>query len=116
MQIRIDALSDLSVLEGEGEIVSMEDALRLRYAVMSRRAPDIIMDVTEVSAIEEEGLEMLLFLRRWTVAHDIRLRLYNPSSSVRARLQQAGCISEITTLNEMVGLVGDFERVFATAA
>jgi hypothetical protein len=35
---------------------------------------------------------------------------------VRARLQQAGCISEITTLDEMVGLVVDLESVFATAA
>jgi anti-anti-sigma regulatory factor len=82
---------------------------------MSRRTPVIIMDMTEVTAIEG-GLEMLLFQRRWTVAHDMRLRLYNPSPSVRARLQQAGCISEITTLDEMVGLVVDFESVFATAA
>lgn len=116
VQVLIGTLTDLAVLECEGEIVSMEDALRLRYAVMSRSTPVIIMDVTEVTAIEGEGLEMLSFLRLWTVAHDMRLRLYNPSPSVRARLQQTGCISEITTLDEMVGLVVDLESVFATAA
>lgn len=117
MKLHFDTLSDLAVLECEGRISSVEDALRLRYAVMSQRTPVIIIDLTEVTAVDGEGLEMLIFLRHWTVAHDIRLRLYNPSPLVRIKLQHAGFVAELKiALDEMICLVEDRPSTFAAAA
>jgi anti-anti-sigma regulatory factor len=116
--VRIDALNGLALIECEGRISTREDALRLRYAVMSRQAPVILIDMTEVTAVEGQGLEMLIFLRSWTAAHNIRLRLYNPSPSVKAKLQQANYVSDsqFATLDEMIGLVCGSVTPLAAAA
>jgi anti-anti-sigma regulatory factor len=116
VKLYCDTLSDLAVLECEGRISSVEDALRLRYAVMLQRTP-VIIDMTEVTAVDGDGLEMLIFLRHWTVAHDIRLRLYNPSPVVRIKLQRAGFRDELKiALDEMISLIEDCPSTFAAAA
>jgi anti-anti-sigma regulatory factor len=117
VKLHSDTLSDLAVLECEGRLSSVQDALRLRYAVMLQRTLVIIIDMTEVTDVDGEGLEMLIFLRHWTVAHDIRLRLYNPSPLVRIKLQHAGFVAELKiALDDMICLVEDRPSTFAAAA
>jgi len=68
------------------------------------------------SAVDGEGLEMLIFLRHWTFAHDIRFRLYNPSPLIRIKLQHAGFMDELKiALDEVISLV-DCPSTFAAAA
>jgi anti-anti-sigma regulatory factor len=117
VNVRIDTISTLAVVEWEGRIASREDALRLRYAVMSQQeAPIIVLDLTEVIAIEGVGLEMLLFLQRWTSAHDIQFRLFNPSNYVRLRLLQADRELKLVTLDDLIALSADFDSTLAMAA
>lgn len=118
VHVRIDTLNGLALIECEGRISTREDALRLRYAVMSRQAPVILIDMTEVTSVEREGLEMLIFLKNWTAAHNMRLRLYNPSPHVKARLQQADCVSDLqfAMLDEMIALICGYESSLAAAA
>jgi anti-anti-sigma regulatory factor len=108
LSVHIENVGDMAVVECEGRIVQSEAAFKLRQAVHSQSAARIIvLDLSEVSAIEGGGLGMLMFLQRWAQDHDIRLKLFNPRQPVRNRLEQASSMREfdIVTLDEMMALV-----------
>jgi anti-anti-sigma regulatory factor len=106
-------------MECEGRIVRSEAAFKLREAVMSlRNARIIVLDLSEVGAIEGGGLGMLLFLQRWACDHDIQFKLFNPTKSVRDRLALVNPIAglDIATLHEMMALLANADRRYALAA
>ena len=83
MSVAIENIGDLAVIECEGRVVRSEAAFRLREAVTSQQdARVIVLDLSEVRAIEGGGLGMLVFLQRWAYDHDIRLKLFNPTKWV----------------------------------
>jgi len=108
----------LAVVECEGSIVQSEAAFKLREAVTSQTdARIVVIELSDVRAIEGGGLGMLVFLQRWARDHNIRFLLFNPSKSVRSRLKRAKSIARIyiATLEEMMALVvyaqGRYARV-----
>jgi len=99
--------------------VQSEAALKLREAVTSQRdARIIVLDLSEVRAIEGGGLGMLVLLQRWAYDHDIRLKLFNPTKSVQDRLDHASSMREfdIATLDEMMALLARADSRYALAA
>jgi anti-anti-sigma regulatory factor len=113
--VYIENFGDLVVVECEGRIVRSDAAFMLRDAVTSQRdARIVVLDLSEVSAIEGGGLGMLVFLQRWAYDHDIRLKLFNPSHAVGERLERASSMQafEVVTLDEMMALLdrGDSQR------
>jgi anti-anti-sigma regulatory factor len=110
--VHIENIGDLAVIECEGRIVRSDAAFKLRDAVTSQLdAHIIVVDLSEVNAIEGGGLGMLAFLHRWAFDHDIQFKLFNPSSLVQLRLEQANFTSQldIATLDEMKALLGRAE-------
>ena len=108
LSTHIENIGDLAVVECEGRIVRSDAAYKLREAVLSQStARTILLDLSEVYIIEGGGLGMLLFLQRWAYDHDIRLKVFNPTKSVRDRLENAGSMAEIdiATLDEMMALL-----------
>jgi len=104
----IERIGELGVVECKGRIVRSEAAYTLREAVTSLRdARTIVLDLSEVSAIESGGLGMLQFLQRWACDRSIQLKLFNPARPVRDRLEHAGATLEfdIATLNELMTLL-----------
>ena len=96
-----------------------EAAFKLREAVTSQTdARIVVLELSEVHAIEAEGLGMLVFLRRRALDHNIRFLLFNPSKSVRDGLNRAGSISEfcIATMDEMMALLVYADSRYALAA
>jgi hypothetical protein len=65
--------------------------------------------------MEGGGLGMLVFLRRWARDHHIRFKFFNPTESVRDRLECSKWIPEldIATLDEMVALLASADRRYA---
>jgi hypothetical protein len=61
---------------------------------------------------------MLIFLQRWARDHGIRFKLFNPSQSVRKRLDLVSALSEfdIPTLDEMMALLAGADSRYALAA
>ena len=107
LRLHIENLDDLAVIACEGRIVRSEAAFQLREAVNSLSdARTIVLDLSEVSAVEGGGLGMLLYLRRWALDHDIELKLFNPRPLVRDRLELVGSPQdfEIATPDEMMTL------------
>jgi anti-anti-sigma regulatory factor len=119
LSVHIENIGDMALIECEGRIVRSEAAFKLRQAVnLQCDARIIVLDLSEVSAIEGGGLGMLVFLQRWAHDHDIRLKLFNPRQSVQDRLEQASSMREfdIVTLDEMMALLAHFGGQYARAA
>ena len=67
----------------------------------------IVLDLTEVSAIDASGVDMLLFLQQWACDCDIQVKLFNPKMSVRDRLERVSSMPQfhIVTLPEVLALM-----------
>ena len=116
MNLSVENIGDLAVVQCEGRIVQSEAAFKLRKAVtLQGDARVVVLDLSQVHAVEGGGLGMLLFLQRWAHDHNIRFKLLK---SVRARLDQASSLFEfdIPTLDEMMSLLGLAESGYALAA
>src|SRR5437016_1988882 len=95
MRVHIDTIGDVAILECERRIVRGDAAFTLRDAVLSQSSARIVvLDLSEVDAVEGVGLGMLVFLQRWASDHAVQFKLFNPSSSVRHRLHRANAMSE----------------------
>ena len=119
LDLTIEKIGKLAVVECHGRVVRSDVAFKLREAVMALPGIGVIvLDLSEVSAIEGGGLGMLQFLQRWGCDRGIQLKLFNPTRSVRDRLEHAGATPEfdIATLDELMALLADAESRFALAA
>jgi anti-anti-sigma regulatory factor len=113
LSIHTDRIGDVAVLQCEGRIVRSDAAFKLRDEVTAH--PDvrvIVLDLSEVTSIEGGGLGMLLFLERWTLDHGIELKVFNPSNSVRHRLEQAQAVMdfEISTVQDVSTVLAHAEH------
>jgi anti-anti-sigma regulatory factor len=108
LSVYVENIGEMAVVQCEGRIVRSEAAFKLREAVCSQRdARIIVLDLSEVQAIEGGGLGMLVFLQRWAQEHDIRLKLFNPHQSALDRWELAGSMPglDIATLEEIMALL-----------
>jgi anti-anti-sigma factor len=116
--IHCDKIGNMAVVECEGSLIG-NGAFKLRDAITSQTEANIVViDLSEVYAIEGCGLGILIFLQRWAHDHDIGLKLFNPSRSVREKLEIASRLSEfdIVSLHEMMALLAQADRSYAMAA
>ena len=109
LSLQIHKIGEMAVVECEGRIEQNDDdGLTLRDAVTSQRdAQTIVVDLSEVTAIEGGSLGTLVSLQRWAQDYNIRFKLFNPSKFVRDKLRKASSVSEfdIPSLDEMMALL-----------
>jgi anti-anti-sigma regulatory factor len=118
LNVTVENIGELAVVECEGRIVQSEAAFKLREAVTSQTdARIVVLELSEVHAIEGGGLGMLVFLQRWARDHNIRFMLFDPSKCVRDGLQRVRAISEfyIPTLDDMMSLLTYADSRYAAA-
>lgn len=119
LDLGIKRMGEPAIVECKGRIVRSEAAFKLRKAVLCLGDPRIIvLDLSKVSAIEGGGPGLLMFLHKWAGDHDIQLKLFNPTKSVRDRLQLVGAIRalKIASLHELRFLLANADRHFGIAA
>jgi anti-anti-sigma regulatory factor len=105
--IHIEVVGDVAVVQCEGRIVHSEAAYHLRDAILSQRnARVVVVELSDVDTIEGGGLGMLAFLQRWAHDHNIKLKLFNPTSSVQSRLEHTWMPSlDVATADELVAIL-----------
>ena len=119
ISVNVEKLGDLRIVECDGRIVRSEAAFALRDSVTAQRdARVIVLDFSEVNALEGGGLGMLMFLQRWAQDHHIHLKLFNPRHSVRARLEHTApnIDFEIVSLEQLLDLLTQAETGYPLAA
>lgn len=107
--VNVDIVGEAAIVECEGMILSNEDALHLRDAVIGRAAASrvIVIDLSKLSAAAGVGLRRLLLVQRWARHNGILLKLFNARSSVRHDLEHADSLYdfEFASLGEVMALV-----------
>jgi len=119
LTVGIDKIGDMAVLEYEGGIVGGAAARGLRDAVTSQgNVRIIVLDLSEVDTVDNSCLGILVLLQDWAHAHAIQFKLFNPSLSVRHRLERIRllCELQIATLDEVIALLAQAESRRAVAA
>jgi anti-anti-sigma regulatory factor len=119
LTLHMENIGEMAVIECEGGMLDREAAEKLREAVNRQlKARIIVLDLSEVPAIQGDSVAMLVFLQKWVCDHDIRLKLFNPRQSVRARLERVNSMQrfDIPTLDEMMALLIGAEHHSARAA
>jgi anti-anti-sigma regulatory factor len=109
LKVSIENIGDVAVIHCEGRVVQSAAAFRLREAVTQQRnARVVLLDLSDVQALEGGGLGMLVFLQRWTSEHGIQFKVFDPPALVRQRLEQVRSASEleIAGMSEVLALLG----------
>ena len=117
--VHIDNVGNMAVVECEGRFVRSDAAFKSRDAVTAQAdSRVVVLDLTEMEVIGGGVIGMLVFLQRWAYDHDIRFKLFNPTRSVRERLEHASSMSafEIAGLDEMMALLGTADSRYALAS
>lgn len=118
LTVDIAEIGDVAVVECRGRIVRSEAAFKLRNAVTSQtRARIVVLDLTEVYAIEGGGLGMLRYLQRWAQDHHLRLKLFDPAGSInKTLLPHDSTEFDFATFDEMVALLVKAGNRYGVAA
>ena len=114
MTLHTEIIGDMTVIECEGRIVGSEAAFSLHNAVTSQPSSrTVVLDLSEVSTIEGSGLGMLCFLQSWAKEFGIQLKMFNPTYSVKNRLESTNAVAkfDIATLQEMMALLEESTRL-----
>lgn len=105
--IHTEHVGDVAVVQCEGRIVQSDAAFRLRDVIRAQRNCRVVLvDLSEVEEIEGGGLGMLAYLQRWANEHQIKMKLFNPSTMVHDRLERTYMPHlEMATTDEMIALL-----------
>jgi hypothetical protein len=116
--LNVEHFRDMAVIACERRILQPETAYRLRTAVMAEAESHIIvLDLSEVDAIESGGLGMLAYLQVWAFAHDIRLKLFNPSTRILERIERASLYPwQVASVDEITAWMMLADKNYTIAA
>ena len=108
LKLGIERIGELGIVGCIGSIVSSKSAFDVRRAVMSLEDKRIIvLDLSELTAVENEGLGTLILLERWAHDRQIQFKVFNPRKSVRDRLElvRSHRAFDIAPLHEIMALL-----------
>lgn len=108
LSVDVDRSEDVVVLQCRGRIVRGDATYVLRDAVTSQRnARIIVLDLSEVEAIDGSGLGMLVFVHRWTHDNSVQLKLVNPCVLIREMLERTNLIRvfDVSSVDEALEIL-----------
>ena len=119
LNIHSENIGDIAIVECEGTLSELESANRLRNAVTSKKqARVIVIDLSKIRVISGFGVDMMLFLQRWTYDRRIELKFFNPSTLVKTILEKASsfCEFDFPALQETMAILAGAQRNNRAAA
>jgi anti-anti-sigma factor len=115
VNLHVDHIGDLAVVECQGRIFPNDAAFDLRDTILSQaEASAIILDLSQVYALGDNILGMLVRLHRWAVEHNVDLRLFNPTAFVCQTFEETGFFREFhidDTLDQIFALLAPAKYV-----
>ena len=109
--LSVEKIGDIAVVHCLGRIVRSEAAFRLHDIVTGHRsARVVVIDLSNVGALEGGGLGMLCFLQMWTRRQGIQFKVFGPGVRVRQSLERAcsAIKAEVAGQGEMRALLASF--------
>jgi anti-anti-sigma factor len=90
----------------------------LRNAMLAEKCNRIIvLDLSDVEALDAGGLTLLVSLHRWTESNRIHMKLVNPRPFVHEMLTRThlDCVFDISSLDHALAVLGGCEHRHAHA-
>ena len=109
LTLDVEKIGDVAVVRCLGRIVRGEAVGTLRNAVVSERDTRIVvLDLSDVEAMDAGGLTALVLLHHWTRVRGIQLKLVNPSHFVNETLERTGLnyVFDISSLHDALVVLG----------
>jgi len=113
MTIEVDKSGDVAVVKCAGRLVRGVEVRTLRQAVVSEANTRVIMlDLSDVEALDAGGLAALLSLRQWARERKVQLKLVNPSHFVQEVLARTrlDSVFDISRFDHALYVLGGCER------
>ena len=89
LTLDVEKANDVAVVRCSGRLVRGTEIATLRNAVVSEKNTRIVvLDLSEVEALDAGGLNALVSLQLWSRNHGVQLKLVNPSPFVRETLMR----------------------------
>ena len=118
LTVRSERAGDVVVIKCAGRIVRGQEA-ELRNAVLQEKlARMIVLDLTEIETLDAGGLNLLVYLHRWTENNRAHLKLVNPRPFVHEMLTRThlSCVFDISTFHDALEVLCSCEQRPAVAA
>ncbi len=103
ISVSCDKSGDVAIVKCAGRMVRGETVDTLKRTVVAQEgARIVVIDLSEIEALDGGGLGMLVFLHRWAGDNGIQLKLVNPSHHVHEMLERTGLdrILDISSLHD----------------
>ena len=112
LTVKTERAGDIVVVKCAGRIVRGQEAA-LRNAVLQERlARMVVLDLSEVDAVDAGGLNLLVSLHRWTENNRAHLKLVNPRPFVHEMLTRThlDCVFDISTFDHALAVLRGVEQ------
>ncbi|MBO0910701.1 MAG: STAS domain-containing protein [Acidobacteria bacterium] len=102
LSVKCERAGDVAVVRCAGRIVRGQEA-GLRNAVLEEKhARFVVLDLSEVESMDAGGLNLLVYLHRWTESNGAHLKVVDPRPFVREMLTRTrlNCVFDISSFHE----------------
>ena len=119
LNIEIEKTQGVAVVKCSGRVVRGEEVSTLKNAVVSGTDTRmIVLDLSEVTALDANGLSALVTLHHWARFRGIGLKIVNPSHFVREMLVRTKLqgVFDVSSLEHALFVLGDCPHALHAAA
>ena len=119
LTIEVEKTGDVALVKCAGHLVRGQEVRSLRQAVVSESHTRILMlDLSDVEALDAGGLAALLSLRQWARERKVQLKLVNPSHFVQEVLARTrlDSVFDVSSFDHALYVLGGCERQQANYA
>ena len=112
LTVKNERAGDIAIIKCAGRIVRGQEST-LRNAVLAEKCNRIIvLDLSDVEALDAGGLTLLVSLHRWTESNRIHMKLVNPRPFVHEMLTRThlDCVFDISSLDHALAVLGGCEH------
>lgn len=118
LTVKNERVGDVVIIKCAGRIVRGQETA-LRNAVLQEKlARMVVLDLTDVELIDAGGLNLFVYLHRWTEDNRTHLKLVNPRPFVREMLTRThlNCVFDISSFHDVLSVICSGPRESVSAA
>ena len=118
LSVKSERAGEVAIVRIAGRIVRGQETTLNSAVLAEKRARMIVLDLSDVEALDAGGLTLLVSLHRWAASNHVHLKLANPRPFVYEMLTRThlDCVFDISSFDQALAVLGcDCQLAHATA-
>ena len=117
LTVKTERAGDIAIIRSTGRIVRGQEAVLRNAVVAQKNARIIVLDLSDVEALDAGGLTLLVALHHDAEASRTHLKLVNPRPFVHEMLTRThlDCVFDISSFDHALAVLAGCERRHAHA-